>query len=352
MRNIVRSLPVVLLSSVVLLAGCGSHNDGSSSGGSASGGSASSGAGGGGKKITVYLLPKKKGLAYFSSCADGAQQAAKELGDVNLIYDGPTGGEPEKAASLIETWTLKGADAIAVSPNDPSVLAPAMKDARAKGVKVLTWDADGQPDSRDFFVNQATSEQIGDALVDAMAKDLGQPVGKVAIVTATLTAANQNDWIKAMQARLKEKYPQMQLVAIKPCNEDQQVAFQVTQDLMKAYPDLKGVFGISSVAFPGAAEAVKQAGKTGQVLVTGLSTPNNMKPYVLDGTVKSVILWNTQDLGYLTVYAAEALATGKLKAGATSFQAGRLGEKNIQGDNIILGNILVFTKDNIGKYNF
>ena len=141
----------------------------------------------------------------------------------------------------------------------------------------------------------------------------------------------------------------MQLVAIKPCNEDQQVAFQVTQDLMKAYPDLKGIFGISSVAFPGAAEAVKQAGKTGKVLVTGLSTPNDMKPYVMDGTVKSVILWNTQDLGYLTVYAAEAMATGKLKPGATSFKAGRLGEKKIVGDNILLGNILVFTKDNIGQ---
>ena len=344
--RIVRPLTFALLSSTILLTGCGSHT-----GGSSSGGASSSGASGGGKKVTVYMLPKKKGLAYFSSCADGAQQAAKDLGDVNLIYDGPTDGAPEKAASLIETWTLKGADAIAVSPNDPSVLAPAMKAARAKGVHVLTWDADGQRDSRDYFVNQATSEQIGDALVDQMAKDLGKPVGKVAIVTATLTAANQNEWIAAMQARLK-KYPGMQLVAIKPCNEDQAVAQQVTQDLMQAYPDLKGVFGISSVAFPGAAEAVKQAGKTGQVLVTGLSTPNNMKPYVLDGTVKSVILWNTQDLGYLTVYAAEALATGKLKPGATSFSAGRLGEKKIQGDNILLGNILIFNKDNIGKYNF
>ena len=351
MRHIVRFLPVLLLASVVLLAGCGRHDTNGPSPDN-SGGATSSSGGSGSKKITVYLLPKKKGLAYFSSCDDGAEQAAKELGDVNLVYDGPTDGAPEKAASLIETWTLKGADAICVSPNDPSVLAPAMKDARAKGVKVLTWDADGQPDSRDFFVNQATSEQIGDALVDAMAKDIGQPVGKVAIVTATLTAANQNEWIKAMQARLKEKYPQMQLVAVKPCNEDQQVAFQVTQDLMKAYPDLKGVFGISSVAFPGAAEAVKQAGQTGKVLVTGLSTPNNMKPYVLDGTVKSVILWNTQDLGYLTVYSAEALATGKLKPGATSLTAGRLGEKKIVGDNILLGNILVFNKDNIGKYNF
>ena len=114
-----------------------------------------------GKMLNVYMLPKKKGLAYFTSCADGAQQAAKELGDVNLVYDGPTDGAAEKAASMIETWTLKGADAIAVSPNDPAVLAPAMKAAQAKGIPVLTWDADGAKDSRGFFVNQATSQQIG-----------------------------------------------------------------------------------------------------------------------------------------------------------------------------------------------
>lgn len=243
MRQIAPLFAPVLLVSVALLAGCGQHSEQTSS--STGNGGTTAAVTTGGKKVTICLLPKKKGLAYFTSCDDGAEQAAKELGDVNLIYDGPTDGAPEKAASMIETWTLKGADAICVSPNDPSVLAPAMKAAKDKGTHVLTWDADGQPNSREFFVNQATSEQIGDALVDAMAKDLGgaQPVGKVAIVTATLTAANQNEWIAAMKERLK-KYPQMQLVAVKPCNEDQSVAFQVTQDLMKTYPDLKGIFGI------------------------------------------------------------------------------------------------------------
>ena len=339
MPTFTRPLIVLGLAGTVLAAGCGPHTTSSTSAG--------------GKRVSVYLLPKKKGIAYFTSCADGAQQAAKELGDVDLTYDGPTDGAPEKAASLIETWTLKGADVIAISPNDPNVLAPAMKAAKTKGVHVLTWDADGQTDSRDCFVNQATSEQIGTALVDTMVKDLGgaEPTGKVAIVTATLTAANQNEWIKYIKARL-QKYPKLELVAVKPCNEDQNVAFQVTQDLIKTYPDLKGVFGISSVAFPGAAEAVKQSGKSGQVLVTGLSTPNAMKAYVQDGTVKSVVLWNTQDLGYLTVYAAEAVATGKLKPGATTFKAGRLGEKKIVGDNILLGDILIFNKDNIGKYDF
>jgi len=305
------------------------------------------------RQITVCLLPKKKGLPYFTTCAEGAEEAAKELGHVKLIYDGPSDGAPEKAASMIEKWTLQGVDVIAISPNDPEVLAPAMKRAREKGVHVITWDADGLPGSREFLVNQATPQDIGFALVDTMAKDLGgdNAQGEVAIITATLTAANQNAWIKHMKSRLA-KYPKLTLVSIQPSNEDQKLAFQAAQDLMKALPRLRGIFAISSVAFPGAAEAVKQAGAAGKVLVTGLSTPNDMRSYVMDGTVKSVILWNTIDLGYLTVRVADALASGKLKPGATRFDAGRLGSKQVVGDNVLLGAILVFTKENIGRYNF
>ncbi len=305
------------------------------------------------KVFRVGMLPKKKGVPYFTSCAKGAEEAAKELG-IELTYDGPTDGSPEKAASMIERWTAQGFDVIAVSPNDPSVLAPAMKAARAKGVKVITWDADGAPDSREFMVNQATSKDIANALVDTMVKDLGgkdKAVGDAAIVTATLTAANQNEWIALMKERLKD-YPSLNLVEIKPSNEDQRVAFQVTKDLIAAYPKLRGVWGISSVSFPAAAEAIKQSGKAGQVFVTGLSTPNDMKAAVKEGTVASVILWNTVDLGYLTIQAANALAKGELKAGATTFKAGRLGEKKIDGDKILLGDILVFTKDNIDRFDF
>lgn len=309
-----------------------------------------------GKKVTICLLPKKKGVPYFTTCAKGAEEAAKELGNVELIYDGPTDGSPEKAASMVDRWALQKVDVIAVSPNDPQVLGQAMKKARDKGVKIITWDADAAPDTREFLVNQATAQDIGYALVDAMAKDLAgadpkSASGEVAIITASLTAANQNEWMKYMKDRLAT-YPKLTLVAVKPSNEDQRLAFQVTQDLMKAYPNLKGIFGISSVAFPGAAEAVKQAGKSGQVLVTGLATPNDMKPYVHDGTVKSVILWNTIDLGYLTIRAAEALATGKLHPGDKTFEAGRLGTKQIERDQILLGQILVFTKDNIDQFDF
>lgn len=303
-----------------------------------------------GKQITVAMLPKKKGVPYFTSCSEGAMEAAKELGNVELIYDGPTSGDPAEAAKLIDQWTAQGVDVIAVSPNDPAVLGPAMKRARDAGVKVITWDADADPANREFLVNQATPEEIGFALVDSMAADMGE-TGEVAIVTATLTAANQNEWMKHMKTRM-EKYPGMKLVATKPSNEDQKLAFSVTQDLIKAYPNLKGIFAISSVAFPGAAEAIKQSGKSGQVYVNGLSTPNDMRTYVNDGVVKSVILWNTNDLGYLTVFAARALVDGELKSGASTLKAGRLGEKKVVGDNVMLGGTITFTKENIGEFDF
>jgi len=357
MHSFIRRIVPAVVPAVVLLsvAGCGNNSqpEQTASAPSPQGTSpqaAAPAAAPSGEKLTIALLPKQKGSQYFESCNDGAQAAAKELGDVDVVYDGPTDGSATKASDMIKKWTLKKVDAICVSPSAPDIVAPAMKEARAKGIKVLTWDADADKSTREWFVNQATAEQIGNALVDTMVKDIGG-AGDVAIISADATAANQNEWMKYMKERLK-KYPKLQLKATKFAGEDQKLAFTTAQDLMKAYPNLKGIWGISSQAFPAAADAVKQAGKGGKVFVTGLSTPNAMRDFVKDGTVKSVVLWNTQDLGYLTIYAARAAVKGELKPGAKTFKAGKLGEKKIAGDNILLGDILVFTKDNIDKFDF
>ena len=303
------------------------------------------------KAIKVALLPKIKGIAYFSSCAEGAREAADELGNIELIYDGPTDGDPKKQAEMIESWTVDGVDVIAVSPNAPDVVANAMKEARAEGVKVITWDADASEDTRSFFVNQATAQSIGQGMVNAMIEDLGpETTGDVVIISSDATSANQNFWIEVMKPAIENS--NLSLATIKYPGENASQALADSQDVIKKYPNLKGLFGISSVSFPGAAEAIEQSGNSGKILVTGLSTPNDMKRFVHSGTVKSVILWNTVDLGYLTIYVAEALATGKLAEGATTFSAGRLGNMKIAGDNVLLGDILVFTKDNIDQYDF
>lgn len=303
-----------------------------------------------GKKITVGMLPKRKGINYFTSCASGAADAAKELGNVELVYDGPTEGDPTKAADLVGQWALQGFDVIAVSADDGNILGAAMKKAQAAGPKTIAWDADVPADSRTFFVNQATPQQIGYALLDAVAKDCGES-GEFAIMSSSQTAANQNEWLRFMNERLA-KYPNLKLVATEYPGEDQDRCLSTARTLMKAHPNLKAISGISTVSFPGAAEAVRQEKKIGAVKVSGLSTPNPMKGYVADGTVTSVVLWDTRDLGYLTIYVAEAVANGKLKPGDTTFKAGRLGERKVVGDQVLLGDMLTFDKSNIDKFDF
>jgi rhamnose transport system substrate-binding protein len=298
---------------------------------------------------TIAMMPKSKGNAYFIACKQGADEAAKELG-VNLIWDGPTDTDPAKQNEIVETWIQQGVDAIAVSVENRDGLSTALRKAREHGIKVVTFDADAQPDARDFFVNQATPQGIGDTLMDDAAAAMGGK-GRFAIITATLTAANQNDWIKYIKARLADKYPDIKLATIQPCDDLQSKAFDQANAILNAYPDVTLIMAISSQAVPAAAEAVKQAGRN-DVKVVGLGLPNENKLYVHAGITPDVVLWNTMDLGYLTVYAADALKAGTLKAGDTTFKAGRLGSLQIQGDNILLGKPYEFTKDNIDKFNF
>jgi len=294
------------------------------------------------------VMPKLVGIDYFNACEKGALEAGKELG-VKIVYDGPITNDVTKQAEMIDTWITRRLNVITVAPNDPHALAPTLKKAMARGIKVLTWDADSDADSRNYFVNQATYEDIGYALVDVMAEEIGGK-GDVAIITGSLTAANQNVWMEWMRKRIAEAYPELNIVTVKPSEEDQQMAFQVAQDLLKAYPNLKGIWGITSVAFPGAARAVRESGYAGKVAVTGLSTPRAMREYVKDGTVKTVLLWNPVDLGYLTVYAAKKLLDAKTLP--AEFEAGRLGKVAVKGNEILLGPPMRFTKTNIDDFDF
>ena len=301
-------------------------------------------------KLVVAFLPKSKGNAYFISCKAGAEKAAKELG-VELLFDGPTDSNAAKQNEIVENWITLGVDVIAVAAENREGISTALRKAQKQGIKVVTYDADAMPDARSFFVNQATPEGIGHALMDDAARLL-KGEGEFAMITASLTAANQREWQKHIEARLKEKYPKMKLVAVRPCDDLKDKAQSEATAMMSANPNLKLIMAICSPGVPGAAEAVKQAGKTGKVKVIGLGLPNENKRYVHEGVTDTVILWNTGDLGYLTIHAGVALAKGELKPGAKSFKAGSLGTFAIAGDNILLGKPFAFNKGNIDQFNF
>ncbi|HEY0862656.1 MAG TPA: substrate-binding domain-containing protein [Lacunisphaera sp.] len=301
-------------------------------------------------KLMIALMPKAKGNAYFLSVKAGAEKAAKEL-NVELLFDGPTDTNAAKQNEIVENWITLGVDVIAVAAENKEGISTALRKAQKSGTKVITYDADALPDARSFFVNQATPEGIGQGLMDEAARLMNNE-GELAIITATLTAANQREWMKHIEARLKSAYPNIKLVAVRPCDDLKDRAQSEATALMSANPNLKLIMAICTPGVPGAAEAVKQAGKTGRVKVIGLGLPNENKRYVHEGVTESVILWNTMDLGYLTIYAGTALAKEQLKPGATSFKAGAMGTFEIKGDNILLGKPFIFNKGNIDQFDF
>lgn len=327
----------LLLSSLLLIPILGCNKSGTSSDSSV------------GKQITVAMMPKSLGNAYFRSCKLGADKAKEELG-VELLWAGPTDPDPARQNEIVETWITRGVDVMAVAVENRDGISTALRKARDKGIKVITWDSDAQPDAREFLINQATPEGIGFTLMDEAAKLLGNK-GEFAIITASLTAANMNEWQKCIEQRRAEKYPEIKMAALRPCDDLKDKAFSEATAILNANPNVKVLMAICSPAVPGAAEAVKQSGRT-DVKVIGLGLPNENKRYVHDGTTQAVILWNTGNLGYLTVKAAVAVTRGELKKGDTKFNAGKLGELEVKGDNVLLGKPFVFTKDNIDQFDF
>jgi rhamnose transport system permease protein len=302
-----------------------------------------------GRRRVIAVMPKAKGDPYFVSCRAGAEEAAQALG-VDLIWDGPTSLDAGKQNELVESWITRGVDAIAVAVENRTAISTVLRKARGRGIRVLTWDADAEPDARDFFVNQATAEGIASALTDEASRLLGG-VGEFAILTGALTAANQNEWISGIKARSSQQHPGLKLATIRPSDDDRDKAFAETQTILKVYPSVKLIMAISAPAVPGAAEAVRQAGRS-DVRVIGLSLPNINKPYVHAGIVQTVVLWNTRDLGYLTVFASALDAEEKIAPTTSAFEAGRLGRITVRDSQIILGPPLLFNKENIDRFDF
>jgi len=338
-----RILASFVFAGLAILAGCGKSSDSPTGSGQAVPAP-------GAKKIIIAFLPKSKGNAYFISCTKGAERAARELG-VELIFDGPTDPDPARQNEIVENWITLGVDAIAAACENREGISTALRKARAKGIKVVTYDADALPDAREFFVNQATPQGIGYALMDEAAH-LCQSKGEFAVIIGSLTAANQIEWRKYVEERRAAQYPNMKMVAVRPCDDLKDKAQSEATTLLSTYPNLKLFLSTTSLGVPSAAEAVKQAGKVGRVKVIGLGLPSENRRYVKEGVTDSVILWKTEDLGYLAVQAAFADATGALKPGDKTFKAGSLGEFQIQGDNILLGKPFIFNKTNIDLFDF
>jgi rhamnose transport system substrate-binding protein len=357
-----RALRVLLaalsLIAVLVFAACGeTQDDESGSSNAASSKSDSGGAADPNAEIKQGLktvsIPKQLGNPYEETEHSGVDEALEELGGSNRI-SGPTDASASSQVSIINSAVQQKPDAIIIAGNDPNAIAPALKQADQRGVKVVAMDSDVAPDARTVFVNQTSAELIGQGQVKLISEQIGGK-GEIAILSATANATNQNTWIKFMKEELKKpEYKDIKLVKVAYGDDDDQKSFQETQGLLQAYPNLKGIISPTTVGISAAARYLSKSPKKGAVKLTGLGTPNQMRKFVKDGTVEEFALWVPKDVGYLAGQAAAALVSGRI-AGAEGekFEAGRLGEREI-GPNgeIILGPPTGFNEDNIDDFDF
>jgi rhamnose transport system substrate-binding protein len=299
----------------------------------------------------IVIIPKLVGIAYYDAVKTGIDAAAKELPDVAVTWTGPSQDQVERQIELIDRLIPTRPDLIAVAANDPVEIAPAMARAQQAGIHVISWDGDSN--HREFFVNLVDFEAFGGQLVEAMVKEIG-PKGDIAVVTTSFTAPNQTSWIDAMKRTIYAKYPGLRIADVRPAGESTEEAHRIAQDYLASLPQLKGIVALGAPNLPGVARAVRDAGKAGRVAVVGNSTPNQMREFLKDGTVRSVLLWNAPDHGYLTVYSARQLLAGGLQPGHP-FRAGTLGSFTPRKDTISMQvalPVLVFTKDNVDQFRF
>ncbi|CAN7669465.1 rhamnose ABC transporter substrate-binding protein [Trinickia sp. LjRoot230] len=303
--------------------------------------------------LKIAFIPKQINNPYEVIADNGGMDAIKEFkGDGKVV--GPSDAGASSQVQYINTMTTQRQNAIVIAANDANALVPYLKRAMSQGIKVVTFDSDTAPDGRQLFVNQANAEGIGRGQIQLASKLIGGE-GEFAILSATPNATNQNTWIKWMQEELKKpEYAKMKLVKIAYGNDDDQKSFVETQGLLQAYPNLKAIVAPTSVGIAAAARYISTSPSKGKVAVTGLGTPNQMRAFVKNGTVKAFQLWNPGQLGYLAAYAAANLATGTISGKeGESFEAGKLGKRTIgKSGEIILGPPTTFDAANIDQYNF
>ena len=324
--------------------------------GCAAGGGSDSGEGSGAEgDQTITFIPKQLNNPYTDVVLGGGEEGAEAAGFASSNVVGPLDASASSQVSFINAETQAGTNVIVIAANDPDAVCSALEEARSGGAKIVAFDSDTNPDCRDVFISQVVAKEVALIQVELIAEQIGG-AGEIAILSATANATNQNEWIKYMEEELASNpdYADIKLVAKVYGDDDDTKSFQEAQGLMQAYPNLKGIISPTTVGIAATGRYLSESEYKGKVALTGLGLPNEMRPFVKDGTVTEFALWDPAQLGYVAAFAGKALADGDItgEVGDT-FEAGDLGERTIEeGGIVIVGPPTEFNADNIDDYDF
>lgn len=297
------------------------------------------------------VVVKSLGNGFFEAVRDGAVEAAEELGDVEIIYQGPAQPTAEGQIEIIDSLIAQRVDGIAISANDRDALVPAARRAVQAGIPVISFDS-GISAGRIVDLAPSDAELIGRQQVRLIAEMIDYQ-GQIAILSATSQATNQNLWIEWMEEELtKPEYAEMELVATVYGDDISDKSYREMIGLMTTYPDLRGVISPTTVGIAAAANAIEDEGRVGEIELTGLGLPSEMQRYIEEGIVDQMALWNPVDLGYTSTYILERIVDGDVDGSEGDvIDAGRMGEIVVGEDGrAIMGEPFVFDADNVAEF--
>ncbi|MGP5220431.1 rhamnose ABC transporter substrate-binding protein [Arthrobacter rhombi] len=340
------SLAAIAAVATLALSGCA----GGDSNAAASGGSS-----GAVSDATVTFIPKQLNNPYTDVVLEGGKDGAEGAGFASSNVVGPLEASASSQVTFINAETQAGTNAIVIAANDPDAVCGALGQARSAGAKIVAFDSDTNPDCRDIFVSQVVAKDVALIQTKLIAEQIGGK-GKIAILSATANATNQNEWIKYMEEELDSNpdYKDIKLVAKVYGDDDDTKSFQEAQGLMQSHPDLKGIISPTTVGIAATARYLSTSDYKGKVALTGLGLPNEMRAFVEDGTVEEFALWDPAQLGEVSAYAGKALVDGTIAGEeGDTFTAGDLGERTVGADGVVVvGPPTVFNADNIDDYDF
>jgi rhamnose transport system substrate-binding protein len=301
--------------------------------------------------VRIALVAKALGIGFFEAANKGAEEAAAELGNVEIIYTGPTDTTAEGQIEVLNSLIAQRVDAIAVSANDTDALVPTLRRAMERGITVISWDSGVAAEGREMHLNPSSAPLIGNTIIKLAADHLPDG-GQVAVLSATSNSTNQNTWIAEMQ-KVMGDYPNIEVVATVYGDDLADKSYREAQGLMQSYPDLDAIIAPTSVGIVAAAQAVTDAGKLGEVNVTGLGLPSEMAGHVNSGASKSFAIWNPIDLGYSATMIAYRLAKDEATAepGAT-ISIGRMGEVTLdENGEAAMADPFTYDASNIDEFS-
>jgi rhamnose transport system substrate-binding protein len=314
--------------------------------------------------IRVVFIPKSMGIAYYEKMYPEFKRACAELG-AEFDVVGPARTDATSQIPIIKDQVQQGVRVLLLAPNSADALNPDLDAARARGVKVISVNQEmpGSEAHRDACVLPCDFDEVGPSQV-ALLGELMNHEGKFAILSATTDATDQNYWLAGMRETLKDpKYAKMEQVDLVYGDDQPEKARKEAEGLLTRHPDLRAILAPTSVGIEQAAKAVQlrgvypggpNAGANGGVIVTGLGNPNLMKGYLNDGVVQKFALWDPPREAYVAGHLAVGLAKGTIELGeGKSFTVPGMGEFTFGRNNVVItGGPLVFTKENVGQFDF